>query len=190
MPVMGMRCGGAAERIGSGVCSTSSHPAPIMRTQHSKSTRHASSTRCSTSAQQRPASASVITPPRQETYGLVAEKLLKLELALQPTPPTDVLATIMLPVQQDMITLNQNLRDVVGNRHPMLLAAADQIFGAGGKKLRPVILFLVARATAIQSGQRYTHLPAATWSIGRTCCTLVPVPCLGVTVSDMAQQAL
>jgi len=44
--------------------------------------------------------------------------------------------------------MNTNLKNVVGNRHPMLMAAAEQIFGAGGKKLRPVIVFLVARATA------------------------------------------
>jgi len=30
----------------------------------------------------------------------------------------------------------------------LYLAAADQIFGAGGKRLRPALVFLVARATA------------------------------------------
>ncbi len=49
--------------------------------------------------------------------------------------------------------MNQNLKNVVGARHPMLMAAADQIFGAGGKKLRPVIVFLVARATMELMGQ-------------------------------------
>jgi len=53
----------------------------------------------------------------------------------------------MAPVREDVEMLNKNLRTIVGERHPMLMAAADQIFGAGGKKLRPVISFLVARAT-------------------------------------------
>jgi geranylgeranyl pyrophosphate synthase len=51
--------------------------------------------------------------------------------------------------------MNENLRNVVGNRHPMLMAAADQIFGAGGKKLRPMLVFLVARATAQLAGLRW-----------------------------------
>lgn len=44
--------------------------------------------------------------------------------------------------------MNVNLKNIVGNRHPMLMAAAEQIFGAGGKKIRPFIIFLVAKATA------------------------------------------
>ncbi|GMH34058.1 hypothetical protein BSKO_01892 [Bryopsis sp. KO-2023] len=59
---------------------------------------------------------------------------------------------IMSPVVQDVDILNSNLRNVVGERHPMLMAAADQIFGAGGKKLRPAIVFLVARATLLVNG--------------------------------------
>ena len=48
----------------------------------------------------------------------------------------------------DMEQMRMNLRDIVGRKNPLLLAAADQIFGAGGKRLRPVLVFLVARATA------------------------------------------
>jgi len=69
-------------------------------------------------------------------------------------PTTDLLAGIVAPVQADMVQLTQNLQDVVGNRHPMLRAASEQIFGAGGKRLRPVIIFLVARATAELYGLR------------------------------------
>lgn len=34
----------------------------------------------------------------------------------------------------------------------MLEAAADQIFGAGGKRMRPALIFLVARATLDLAG--------------------------------------
>lgn len=61
---------------------------------------------------------------------------------------------ILAPVVADMQQLTVNLRSVVGERHPMLMAAADQIFGAGGKKLRPAIVFLVARATCELAGLR------------------------------------
>ncbi|KAF8071361.1 SPS3 [Scenedesmus sp. PABB004] len=66
--------------------------------------------------------------------------------------PADLLGRIASPVVEDMATMNRNLRSIVGERHPMLMAAADQIFGAGGKKLRPMIVFLVARATAELAG--------------------------------------
>jgi all-trans-nonaprenyl-diphosphate synthase len=55
---------------------------------------------------------------------------------------------ITAPVMEDMELMRMNLRDIVGRKNPLLLAAADQIFGAGGKRLRPVLVFLVARATA------------------------------------------
>jgi len=59
---------------------------------------------------------------------------------------------IIAPVAKDMQVMNQNLLNVVGERHPMLKAAAEQIFGAGGKKLRPMLIFLVAHATAEKAG--------------------------------------
>ena len=55
---------------------------------------------------------------------------------------------ITAPVMDDMEQMRMNLRDIIGRKNPLLLAAADQIFGAGGKRLRPVLVFLVARATA------------------------------------------
>lgn len=59
---------------------------------------------------------------------------------------------IMAPVEHDMTEMNKNLLNVVGERHPMLKAAAQQIFGAGGKKLRPMLIFLVSHATAQKAG--------------------------------------
>eukprot|EP00887_Chlorella_sp_A99_P007306 scaffold2.g7306.t1 len=60
--------------------------------------------------------------------------------------------TIGAPVAADMETARQNLLNVVGERHPMMRAAADQIFSAGGKRLRPLIALLVARATCPLTG--------------------------------------
>ncbi|GLC46314.1 hypothetical protein PLESTB_000998100 [Pleodorina starrii] len=87
----------------------------------------------------------VYTPTRAE-----AQAALKLEA--QVVPPANLLSEILAPVTSDMERMNQNLKNVVGNRHPMLMAAAEQIFGAGGKKLRPVIVFLVAHSTAQREG--------------------------------------
>ena len=68
--------------------------------------------------------------------------------------PTVSSADILQPVREDMETLAGNLRTIVGKRHPLLMAAAQQIFGAGGKKLRPAIVLLMARATAKLAGMR------------------------------------
>lgn len=51
-------------------------------------------------------------------------------------------------VADDLQTLNQNLLSIVGAENPVLMSAADQIFGAGGKRMRPALVFLVSRATA------------------------------------------
>lgn len=61
---------------------------------------------------------------------------------------------VAAPVAADMDICRQNLLNVVGERHPMLLAAANQIFSAGGKRLRPLIVLLVARATYPLTGLR------------------------------------
>ncbi|KAI4323107.1 hypothetical protein L6164_022739 [Bauhinia variegata] len=51
-------------------------------------------------------------------------------------------------VADDLQTLNKNLKSIVGAENPVLMSAAEQIFGAGGKRMRPAMVFLVARATA------------------------------------------
>ena len=62
------------------------------------------------------------------------------------TPVT--LGEIVTPVENDLQILDANLKKSIGERHPLLLAAAEQIFGAGGKRLRPLLVLLIARATA------------------------------------------
>lgn len=37
---------------------------------------------------------------------------------------------------------------IVGAENPVLMSAAEQIFSAGGKRMRPALVFLVSRATA------------------------------------------
>lgn len=78
------------------------------------------------------------------------------------------LAAITAPVAEDMQTMNANLLSIVGSRSPLLMSAAEQIFGAGGKKLRPVLCFLVARATAQAQGLRCGRERASVCNCG--CC--------------------
>ncbi|KAG8093334.1 hypothetical protein GUJ93_ZPchr0012g20893 [Zizania palustris] len=55
-------------------------------------------------------------------------------------------------VSDDLLNLNNNLKSLVGAENPVLVSAAEQIFGSGGKRLRPALVFLVSRATAELAG--------------------------------------
>ncbi len=54
---------------------------------------------------------------------------------------------IFTSVEKDLNILNKNLRSMVGARHPILSAASEHLFSAGGKRLRPALVILVARHT-------------------------------------------
>ncbi|KAF2287644.1 hypothetical protein GH714_002082 [Hevea brasiliensis] len=69
-------------------------------------------------------------------------------LTLKESRGSIKLKNVFEVVADDLQTLNQNLRSIVGAENPVLMSAADQIFGAGGKRMRPALVFLVSRATA------------------------------------------
>lgn len=56
--------------------------------------------------------------------------------------------SLFSPVEADLRLLSENLKQLVGKRHPILSAAAEHLFGAGGKRLRPAIVLLISRATS------------------------------------------
>ncbi|KAL9312154.1 Solanesyl diphosphate synthase 1 [Arabidopsis thaliana] len=62
------------------------------------------------------------------------------------------LVTLFELVAVDLQTLNDNLLSIVGAENPVLISAAEQIFGAGGKRMRPGLVFLVSHATAELAG--------------------------------------
>ncbi|MGB7442905.1 MAG: solanesyl diphosphate synthase [Coleofasciculaceae cyanobacterium] len=59
--------------------------------------------------------------------------------------------SLFSPVEADLSLLTENLKNLVGVRHPILYAAAEHLFGAGGKRVRPAIVFLISRATMLDS---------------------------------------
>ncbi|MBO3458127.1 solanesyl diphosphate synthase [Aetokthonos hydrillicola Thurmond2011] len=58
--------------------------------------------------------------------------------------------SLFAPVEADLRTLADSLKQLVGNRHPILYAAAEHLFGAGGKRIRPAIVLLISRATMLE----------------------------------------
>ncbi len=55
-------------------------------------------------------------------------------------------AELLLPVAADLDVLVADLRQLIGARHPILQAAAEHLFAAGGKRLRPGLVLLISRA--------------------------------------------
>ncbi|KAL0306630.1 UNVERIFIED_CONTAM: Solanesyl diphosphate synthase 2, chloroplastic [Sesamum radiatum] len=83
--------------------------------------------------------------------GVGAGPAAVLDLGKEPKS-TSSLSDMFEVVAEDLLTLNKNLQSIVGAENPVLMSAAEQIFGAGGKRMRPALVFLVSRATAEIAG--------------------------------------
>lgn len=56
--------------------------------------------------------------------------------------------SLFAPVDADLVVLVDNLKNLVRARHPVLFAAAEHLFQAGGKRIRPAIVLLLSRAVS------------------------------------------
>ena len=65
--------------------------------------------------------------------------------------------SLFAPVEADLRLLTENLKNLVGARHPILYAAAEHLFGAEGKRVRPAIVLLISRATMLDSDITLRH---------------------------------
>ena len=73
-------------------------------------------------------------------------------------------AELLQPVEADLDALLADLRSLIGAGHPILQAAAEHLFAAGGKRLRPGIVLLLSRAISPSGelGQRHRRLAEIT----------------------------
>ncbi|NJL87849.1 MAG: solanesyl diphosphate synthase [Leptolyngbyaceae cyanobacterium SM1_1_3] len=65
--------------------------------------------------------------------------------------------SLFSPVEADLSLLSENLKGLVGARHPILHAAAEHLFGAGGKRIRPAVVLLLSRATGSEQSLTAQH---------------------------------
>jgi len=65
--------------------------------------------------------------------------------------------SLFSPVEADLCILMENLKSLIGARHPVLHAAAEHLFGAKGKRVRPAIVLLVSRATMLDQEITVRH---------------------------------
>jgi all-trans-nonaprenyl-diphosphate synthase len=73
-------------------------------------------------------------------------------------------AELLQPVEADLDALLADLRSLIGAGHPILQAAAEHLFAAGGKRLRPGIVLLLSRAISPtgELGPRHRRLAEIT----------------------------
>jgi all-trans-nonaprenyl-diphosphate synthase len=58
--------------------------------------------------------------------------------------------SLFAPVDPELRLLTDNLKRLISARHPILGAAAEHLFEAGGKRIRPAIVLLVSYATLLK----------------------------------------
>jgi octaprenyl-diphosphate synthase len=56
------------------------------------------------------------------------------------------ITSILAPISQDMLQVDASIRRALASEVPLISAIGSYIVGAGGKRLRPALLLLVARA--------------------------------------------
>jgi all-trans-nonaprenyl-diphosphate synthase len=65
--------------------------------------------------------------------------------------------SLFAPVEEDLRLLTENLKSLVGARHPVLEAAAEHLFEAGGKRIRPAIVLLLSRSLVLDQDPTPRH---------------------------------
>ena len=64
---------------------------------------------------------------------------------------------LLQPVEKDLEDLVLELKNLIGAGHPILQAAAEHLFSAGGKRLRPGIVLLISKAISVDSSLSTKH---------------------------------
>ena len=64
---------------------------------------------------------------------------------------------LLQPVEKDLEDLILELKNLIGAGHPILQAAAEHLFAAGGKRIRPGIVLLISKAISHESSLSVKH---------------------------------
>ncbi|TVU51735.1 hypothetical protein EJB05_03177, partial [Eragrostis curvula] len=115
--------------------------------------RHSASARCGRAAPRRRApGVCLVASPSQPGLAAIDVAIPNATTASSVPAGRISVSSLLEVVADDLLRLNNNLKSLVGAENPVLVSAAEQIFGAGGKRLRPALVFLVSRATAELAG--------------------------------------
>jgi octaprenyl-diphosphate synthase len=100
---------------------------------------------------------SAATPSTPPATGFFV--LLYAAAAAPPRADPADLPRLLMPVAEDMRCVDRVIRDRLGSDVPLIATIGDYIIGAGGKRLRPAMVLLIARALGY--GGTTHHLLAA-----------------------------
>ncbi len=64
---------------------------------------------------------------------------------------------LLQPIESDLEHLLKDLRMLIGSGHPILQAAAEHLFSAGGKRIRPGIVLLLSKALSVDGNLSSRH---------------------------------
>ncbi len=73
------------------------------------------------------------------------------------TSPSTSASALMACVEDDLQILTENLKNLVTAQNPILAAAAEYLFGVGGKYVRPALVLMTARAVCLDLGLTQRH---------------------------------
>jgi all-trans-nonaprenyl-diphosphate synthase len=73
------------------------------------------------------------------------------------TSPSTSASELMACVEDDLQILTENLKNLVTAQNPILAAAAEYLFGVGGKYVRPALVLMTARAVCLDTGLTQRH---------------------------------
>jgi octaprenyl-diphosphate synthase len=69
--------------------------------------------------------------------------------------PSSSAANLLAPIAEDMLQVNRVIRQRLASEVMLINQISEYIIGAGGKRLRPALLLLVAGALGDRTGQRH-----------------------------------
>jgi len=82
---------------------------------------------------------------------------------------------LLQPVENDLDDLILELKNLIGAGHPILQAAAEHLFSAGGKRLRPGIVLLISKyALSVSRFTETFSMPLVFFNIFSTVLTHPP----------------
>ncbi|KAH0850232.1 hypothetical protein HID58_091283, partial [Brassica napus] len=72
-------------------------------------------------------------------------------------------------VADDLQSMNDNLLSIVGAENPVLISAAEQIFCAGGKKMRALVNYFPSRYDPVRHAEKYPTPPVVCYGKRERC---------------------
>ncbi|KAL0690377.1 hypothetical protein Bca4012_090055 [Brassica carinata] len=106
--------------------------------------------------------------PEEMVIGLGEDKTVMINLRQESKKPIS-LENLFEVVADDLQSMNDNLLSIVGAENPVLISAAEQIFCAGGKKMRALVNYFPSRYDPVRHAEKYPTPPAVCYGNRERC---------------------